>query len=144
MGRSVNYARNATAVAYIAQDEVEGDFTQEAWDDFKEDLTNILTDKFPSLKHCKHWEGNEVLFFLENGLCKIALSEYCGLVSVSLVPQDGDYTNENLANAYCKKIKHSFHKVINEGYSNSLIKLGTFSNGEGVYELVKKQTGVAG
>lgn len=138
MGRSVNYARNSSAVAYIY---LERDETEDAYfeyENFMEDIKNILTGKYPTLRECNYWEGKEVHFILENGLFKFAVSEYCGLVSVSLVPVDREDSSNNLCEALAKKVAPHFLKLMEKSYGeNCLRKLGSFSNGEGVFERAK-------
>lgn len=140
MGRSVNYPSNSEFTVFMAGPELEDgldDYTDE-WDWFKENLSDRLVEAFPSLSECDTWDGRECHGFLENSFGKFFLSEYCGLVSLSFKLDDlcdnvfyggSDTTGlgENWAsNAYdsvVEKFKDSLYR-----------KLGSFSNGEGVYE----------
>jgi len=133
MGRSVDYLSRSQKVVYIPF-EVENEFDSEfEWDWFYEDLINILCEKYPSLYTVKNkWDGRETRIILENDLCQIGLSEYCGLVSVSIRVNEY-YEYYNIAESWINRI--NFERVLNERF-NTLRKIGTFSNGESVYEKI--------
>jgi hypothetical protein len=133
MGRSVDYLSRSQKVVYIPF-EVENEFDSEfEWDYFYEDLINILCEKYPSLYTVKNkWDGRETRIILENDLCQIGLSEYCGLVSVSIRVNEY-YEYYNIAESWINRI--NFERVLNERF-NTLHKIGTFSNGESIYERI--------
>ena len=143
MGRSVNYLNDANLVLYfntdwIGTDSETGewsDFLAELdWNDFKENLIYKLQKIAPSLEEANEWEGNEVRIFLENSLIVVALSEYCGLTSLSFRVKEAEYDDEvgreNLAKAWFRKIKPKFEALA------ELKKVGRFSNGNCLYEAV--------
>jgi hypothetical protein len=129
MGRSVDYLNRATAVIYChieTQDEY-------AFDDFLDNIKEELLDKYPSLDSCERWDGRETKIFLENSLVEIGISEYCGLISISIRPNEYRDVNESLAENWIRKIEANLRKSC-ANYSQTLRKVGTFSNGEGIYE----------
>jgi len=103
------------------------------WDWFMESIIDQFTTKYPSLGTCDRWEGNEDRIFLENELIELGVSEYCGLVSVSMRAKDDFYSSEagklNLAARMADYVGKWMDANIGD-YN----KVGTFSNGEGVYE----------
>lgn len=148
MGRSVDYLSYAMFKTFIDYD---GDFdvedgtidygiAQENWQWFKEGLIERIQSKLPSLDvpSPTRWDGDETIILLENKLCEIGLSEYCGLVSVSIrVNESKDYWQyRNIAERWIKQNWPTIEKVISDNYTK-LNKVGSFSNGEGVYELAK-------
>lgn len=152
MGRSVLTATNATTTLYfdasLDPDDYDGfaeaDLAaQWAWDDFVGNLTSTVPAYFPSMGPEDTWENQEIHYILGNDLCKIGVSEYCGIVSVSIVPKnqceycwrpcDCDPLH-NLATAWTAKNAAKIAQVIIdhtgwECYS----KAGTFSDGTSVY-----------
>lgn len=149
MGRSVSYASGSVAKVYYdvsnfgaTYDDAGlpdggycGDQGQWEWEDFKEGLRHDIETLWPSFKPCKEWLGNEDLAFMENRFAYIGLSEYWGLACLWLVPKDSDgyypedIKRDNLARGWCSKITPKFLAKFGE-----LNKLGSFSNGEAIYE----------
>lgn len=106
------------------------------WNMFMEYLTETLQELFPSLDTCKRWDGGETQIFLENKLVEIGISEYCGLVSVSVRPSeryDGDNI-EGLAINWIDKVWDKVDAKLKDNGTTVIRKVGTFSNGEGVFE----------
>jgi hypothetical protein len=152
MGRSVDYLNHASYVAYISMEpvmslvedeegkEIEVETTdyyilKELWDDFEDYIIEIIQDICPSLDKSKRCEGGEVNIILENNHAEIGLSEYCGLVSVSIRVSEMYFVNENLARHWINQVWPKINKKINEAFGkNSLKKIGSFSNGEGIFE----------
>lgn len=139
MGRSVDYANNAEFVLFMPF-EYEDEFdAQWEWENFKEDLEYFLPSLFPSLEKCDKWEGNECHGFLENAFGRFYLSEYCGLVSLSFALRESAYGNDwygdpdisGLGAAWAEKAEAKLRKAYGSALYN---KVGTFSNGEAVYE----------
>ncbi len=134
MGRSVDFLNNAEGIAYV--DVSDFDDCGEDWSLFKENITYELMKKYPSLWECSKWEGHECHIILENNQVSVAVSEYCGLASISVAPKDGyeyDYSRDlsglNARNA------HYIGKFIEENFGEYR-KVATFSNGEAVFERV--------
>lgn len=132
MSRTVNYASDAIAVAYFDYDDREG-FD---WEELEDDIVNRLQESWKSFTSCRYWLDNEVLMIAENDLAYVAISEYCGLCSLSLVPKsyEDDYHDfvSELGPHWCNQIKDKFVEKF-----STLRKVATFSNGEAVYERVQ-------
>jgi hypothetical protein len=137
MGRSVNYLDNAEVVLYFHFEESQDDCF--FWDDMIANLTCEIKAKFPSYYPTDKWGGREERIILENSFCSIGISEYCGLVSLSVAPRENDYANysESLAKHHANQIKGTLEKVLHDLGLKNLRKVGTFSNGEAVFELAK-------
>jgi len=137
MGRSVSYASGSEVVKYahFEYDDADSYSVQEDWDDTVDYLKSQLTEAFPSLSECDDWIGREDRALAENDLVYIGLSEYCGLVSVWVKPKDGDYgyTN-NFGVRWARQIEDKLEKIIANVFGFNLNKVGTFSNGESVFE----------
>ncbi|MCG8493789.1 MAG: hypothetical protein MI743_19375 [Sneathiellales bacterium] len=131
MARSVDYLSNAYHVYYIDGTEMQDEFD---WDDFMSNLKSLLTNTLPSLDECENWDGRETKIFLENSFCEAGVSEYCGLVSVSFRwHQNAEYQTEPLFENWFDKMQPKIDEIMKTNFS-SLNKIGTFSNGESLYE----------
>ena len=142
MGRSVDYLSRAEHVAYI-NNAVDNDETtdyfiaRENWNWFKEGLVELLQKRCPSLEEVDEWDGRETHIFLENLHAQIGLSEYCGLVSLSIRINDTNFRcNGQLAFGWINQVWPKILTDLDKRY-HTLTKLGSFSNGEGVFQ--KKQ-----
>ena len=153
MGRSVSVASGAFAVAYkdcsrlgyVTEDEDGKELAEpyydeflasDDWDDFIADCTGQLKKLYPSFTACDKWLGREDHAILENSFAYFGISEYMGLVSLWLVAKEGDdYGDEQagLRERWTEQVGGRFEKEFSE-----LHKLGTFSNGEAVFERAKK------
>lgn len=136
MGRSVSYASGSLWVLFCSPDGLQDEDESEAmyaWEDFKENLTFELKELFPSLGECDKWLDREDHAVLENRHCYIGLSEYCGLVSVWCVPKETDH--DPLSRQWIASIEAKAAKAV-ELFATRYRKLGSMSNGEGVYEKV--------
>ena len=121
MGRSVSYANNSLAIAYR---EFDGDCDSFQWE-VVEDTQEYGKSLWPSMSNCDKWIGSEDHAILENRHAYIGVSAYCGVVSIWLVPKE----DNNLARQWCESIKGKFLKSF-----GTLNKVGSFSNGEAVFE----------
>lgn len=151
MGRSVSTPHNATVVTYkpievdpyedtdedgetVTVEPTELDF-QDAFDSMVEDLQEYAPTLWPSLRKCDEWLGREDHALLENDLCYIGISEYCGLIAYWIVPKSehragySDQHVDNLCARWVSQIADKFVKTFGAYH-----KVGTFSNGESVYE----------
>lgn len=133
MGRSVDYASNASAVVYLTFDLADEWGDSEDWDDFVDNIREVLQRRFKSFVHQDGWVSRERRLILDNGFAEVQIAEYCGLVSVSLVPSEEYYPE--LGEAWCNQIADNFQKVLNEAFGG-LRLLGRASNGEAFYERV--------
>jgi hypothetical protein len=129
MGRSVSFASGATCVVFLNPglgDERSEEWT---WYEFIDDVRNVVREKYRSFAEEDRWIEREVRSILVNRYARVAVAEYGGLVSISLVP-----TDDALAESWCATIADAFKQHIHKRYpDSSLVKLGTFSNGESVY-----------
>jgi len=128
MGRSVSTPPNCEAVAYQHMD-----FEDEIdWEMFVEDIRFIATSLWPSLDETDEWVGREDHALLENQHCYIGVSEYCGLIAIWLqVKEDMNNDHPELSRHWCGQISKRFVETFGE-----LRKVGTFSNGEAVFERI--------
>ena len=147
MSRSVSVASGAIAVAYASLepivDEESGEVREFDSDDFDcsiEDFQNYLPSLYPSLSACDNWlDHREDHALLENKHCFVGVSEYCGLVSVWLVPKEdeGSYREPNLTALsahWCDQVGDKLVKAGAGCFGKALIKQGTFSNGEAFFQ----------
>jgi hypothetical protein len=147
MGRSVSYLNNAEYVLYFPFEseyneagEYDDFLSQLNWDDLIKNLTSEIQAKLPSYYEVKDkWDNRETKIILENNLCIIGISEYCGLVSLSIAIKDNEYDlwHEQLALHHAGQIRKTLEKVLDNLSLNRLNKMGTFSNGESVYQKAK-------
>jgi len=144
MGRSVNYLDNSEVVLYFPfENEDNADYPIDiAWDDMIDNLTYGIKAKLPSYYNVKNeWDNRETRIILQNNYCNIGISEYCGLVSLSVAIRSNDHydTNyrEEFAVHHANQIKGTLEKVLHNLGLKNLHKVGTFSNGEAVFELAK-------
>jgi hypothetical protein len=135
MGRSVSYLNNAEVVLYFPF-ECEDDFS---WQGIVENLQYEINKKLPSYYEANDWDNRETKIILKNHLCNIGISEYCGLVSLSVAPKNNQYDawHESFALWHANQIKRTLEKVLNNLGLKNLHKVGTSSNGEAFFELAK-------
>ncbi len=109
------------------------------WDDL---ITNVQHDTMkkyssfdePSYKWMQY-PYRETRIILENKFAYVTISEYCGLGAICVVlrEQYEPYGVPALAENWLNKSLAGIEKII-KGYVKPLRKLGTFSNGEAVFE----------
>jgi hypothetical protein len=144
MGRSVNYLDNAEVVLYFPFEDDKneaGDYDEDLasifWDDMVTNLQYEIKAKLPSYEIVNgKWDNSETRIILENSLCIIGIGEYCGLVSLSVAPKYSSYyeSQQNLALHHAGQIKGTLEKVLHDLGLTNLRKVGTFSNGEAVFQ----------
>lgn len=136
MGRSVSTHRHAVATVYLhLQFEDEHDASFE-WESFIEDLQdNVLSPRYPSMRRCDRWMDRENHIIMENSQVEVSVSEYCGCVAICLAPKFGDYDNDAWNEAQAHRMAAAFQKYLTKMFKScAMTKVGTFSNGESVYE----------
>ena len=146
MGRSVSYLNRADLVIYFNGDflsglDEDGEYdefiAQLNWDDFYSNLKYEIKKRFRSYNDCDKWDNNETNIFLENELAEIGLSEYCGLCSLSVRAKENeynDYNKEGIAKHHVSQIEKGLNECLKKCCVNVLNRLGTMSNGVGVFE----------
>jgi hypothetical protein len=111
---------------------------QEDFDYFIEYLQEQFMNKYKSLRTCdicEHRDETSIILF--NDFVEIGISEYCGLTSISMrireYIREPEYNEDasklGLAQRFTNNMSIWMDKNI-----GSLNKIGTFSNGESVYE----------
>jgi hypothetical protein len=150
MGRSVDYLNRATNVAYfqwptlfIYNEETGIDEETNEYEEgyiVTENIQEGIISEFPEYEYSKKWDGRETSIILTGYCTEIGLSEYCGLATLSIRIDENelDYSNydQNEYQAQYDKIEAWINEnwaKISAGY-NEYNKIGTFSNGESVYE----------
>ena len=151
MGRSVNYLRNALQVSYFEwpryssyneeteQDELED---YQDGDEVMDDIRESIISEYPNFNRSKKWDGNDVSLLLEGYCAQIGLSEYCGLATLSIridedqLPNSWDDNYDEVYDNTEKWINENWARI-SSGY-NQYNKIGTFSNGESVFESINK------
>jgi len=135
MGRSVDHLTHAKWVTYFCLEGSEDEFEREIeWRDLVDNIKYPLMKKYPSLDEANEWDG-ETRVILENSLVQIGISEYCGLVSVSIRTNDSNYEYESLAENFIDRTWGNMVKLMRRStYHEPLSKVGTFSNGNSIFE----------
>jgi hypothetical protein len=111
------------------------------WTDYKTGIQDMLKELFPSFEATDRGTGyygydDEQVVIAENYHSEVSISEYCGVVAISLAPrsdieewQEDWNKRQSIGKAWRNKISSKFE----ERFSTAR-KIGTFSNGESVYE----------
>lgn len=153
MGRSVSYLNNAEFVLYFPtpegldeNGEYNDDIAQFNWEDMISNLQYEIKGRLKSYYISENkWDNRETKIILENSFCVIGISEYYGLCSLSVAVKDSNDIDgyltyrENFGKYHAQKIELTLKKVLNDLGLKEYKKIGTFSNGEGVYELTNKK-----
>ena len=127
MARSVYVPSRAVEVVYADASWMEDSFD---WDCAIDNAVYELKAKYPSLDKPARdrWIGNEGRVILENKLVSIVVSEYCGLVAISAVVEDGYGA---LAERFGNNIDLSPAAA---AFGDELVCRGRFSNGEAIFD----------
>jgi hypothetical protein len=129
MSRSVSIPSGALGVAFASfMCDIDEDASLE-FSDCIFRMQSLLKAKYPSLESCNLWIGREDRACLQNRNCSIGVSEYNGLVAVWIIPDD----ESNLAANWCGKVDL---KPAAECFGPRLNRIGTFSNGEAIFQPV--------
>jgi len=136
MARSVNYLNNAETVIYFTADFLTDDTDEHLasfhWLDFQDNLIYEIQLKLKSYIESNKRDNRETNIILENNLCCIGISEYCGLYSLSVAPNYNDY--ESLGKHHAQQITKTLEKCLEKCGVKLLNRIGAFSNGSGVFE----------
>lgn len=129
MSRGVSRPSSAFAVAYD-QFESREDYEDNEldWLDYVEQAKQKVLKLWPSFVPCDIWLGREDHAVLENNFAFFGISEYCGVVCLWLAGRDEGY-NPGLATRWKNQVEQKFRDQF-----GTLVKLGTFSNGESVFK----------
>lgn len=129
MGRGVSTHRHAVATVFLHLEDLN---ETDDWDSFTEDLQdNVLAMRYPTMEKCDRWQDREDHVIMENRQMEVSVSEYCGCVAICLAPRDPDHPAE------AQRRAPAFERYIEKMFKScAMRKLGSFSNGESVYERV--------
>ena len=127
MARSVYIPSQAAEVVYADASWMEDSYE---FDDAIDNAIEALCAKYPSLQRPtrNRWIGNEGRVILENKLVSIVVSEYCGLVAISAVIEEGYGA---LAERFGNNINLS---PAADAFGAELVCRGRFSNGEAIFD----------
>jgi|SaaInl8_150m_RNA_FD_contig_21_2737522_length_1346_multi_31_in_0_out_0_4 hypothetical protein len=130
MEEEANECCGKTLSYRIEYDEFSGRYD---FDYLIEDFQSKMMDRFKSLEICEEHDGRETSIVLENSLVELGISEYCGLTSFSVRPKDSLYEYTPDLTGLAKRNAEHIGKWMSENIGD-IQKIGSFSNGEGVYE----------
>lgn len=120
------------------QDEFQRVDPQFEFEQLVESLQDMLPERFKSLTTCDEWIDREDHALLENRYCHIGISEYCGLIAVWIAAKDGPWYGdagwEALRDNWLSQVRQSFRTEASKLFADPLIKQGTFSNGEAIFQ----------
>ena len=136
MGRSVEYVDNP--IYFDASDEYDEDGFY--WDDLIINLQHGIRARFKSFEFSEDFTPypyRENRIILKNDFVCVSISEYCGCGAVSV------YLNPNceiheLAEYWITKSYYPEIRRIVKDFTTVLSRIGTFSNGVGVFEKAEK------
>jgi len=156
MSRSVLTHRNAIATVYLyapeyLEDEYDYSLEKQIWLEFIDDIRNVLTGVagvdskllvngkpftgFDGYEWADDPRHNEVTVILLGELTEISISEYAGIAAVCLAPIDPEDPTHRHA---CEHAAPYFNELLRQAFPDSFLrKVGTFSNGESVYERIQ-------
>jgi hypothetical protein len=117
----------------------DADLSRMDWDDHIKNLQAALSKRYKSVRACDEWLDREDHAISKNRHAYFGVSSYCGLLCVWVVPKDEGrfYTHDPepaFAQRWVESIGKSFESIVADVFGNTLRKLGTFSNGESIYE----------
>lgn len=138
MGRSVSTHRHAVATVFLHLEFEDQDDAQYEFESFIEDLQdNVLQPRYKSMSKCDRWQDREDHVIMENSQVEVSVSEYCGCVAICLAPKFGDYNDDAWNEAQAHRMANNFQKHVQKMFKScAMAKVGTFSNGESVYQKI--------
>ena len=128
MGRSVSYPTDATTVVFVREEDPDDVFF---FEDALEDFKSLMTECFKSLGETDVWVGREDHAVLENNLAYFGISEYCGMLSLWVLPKE-DFIN--LSVNWTNQIANKFKKAVKNSFGEVYVAVGRFSDGTSLYE----------
>ena len=132
MGRSVDYLNRAQHVSYFEWPTYEEEGGVQNYDSAEiviENIQEIIKSDYPEFDNEDKWDGRETHIILSGYGTEIGLSEYCGLATLSIRVEDDTSDEVEDIEAW---IDVNWDNI-SLGY-NMYRKIGTFSNGEAIYE----------
>ena len=128
MGRSVSYPTDATTVLFVREEDPDDVFF---FEDALEEFKSLMTEYFKSLGETDVWVGREDHAVLENNLAYFGISEYCGMLSLWVLPKE-DFIN--LSVNWTNQIADKFKKAVKNSFGEVCVAVGRFSDGTSLYE----------
>lgn len=115
---------------HVVQEEVDFQF-------LLEDFAQACKAAFPSLSESDKWLGRsgEDRAVLENGYVYVGVSEYCGVVAMWMAEKDVDacVSRQGMRDRWLASVDKTFEKICANSFGQTLVKVGSFSNGESFY-----------
>ena len=130
MGRSVSTLRDSVINLYADITHISD---SQEFEDLIDNIRYEISARYKNMKRTFEHEG-ENLIICENGLLEIAISEYCGLLSLSIRAKEGKTKHLGVSTAL--KMEAYLQKLLKDYTEGVYTKAGTFSNGESVYTKV--------
>jgi hypothetical protein len=134
MGRSVSVPTHAIATFYLKLP----DEAIDEWEfvDMLDDFRNVIKSRYPSFEDDNTFVGREEKSILENEHGRIVIAEYCGLLSLSVVPDEHERNAYvELSRHWCEAIVPGLQAKLVECFPDALLRrVATASNGESFYE----------
>lgn len=122
-------------------EEHQDELTCDPYCDHSEDFQYLLDwireealNMFPSMSEADYWIGQELHVVAENAHSVVTVSEYFGMVSICL---GSNYDRQEYWRDPSPGLGKHWREQVSEkflGTFSELTKIGTFSNGESVYE----------
>ena len=132
MGRSVDYLNRAQHVSYFEWPSYECDEGEQHYEDSQwviDCIQESIKSEYPEFYNEDKWDGRETHIILSGYGVEVGLSEYCGLATLSIRVEDDTSDEVEDIEAW---IDVNWDNI-SLGY-NMYRKIGTFSNGEAIYE----------
>lgn len=155
MSRGVSCASGAVWRFYLypqRDGKTSSDFgqMQQDWEDWLDNLKEVLTCKFKSLRQCDRWLDREGHAILENGHAYIGVSEYCGMVCLWCVPKGNanigwgrEHEQAGLHVSWCCQVEDEVGKLLAKQYPDEvMVSMGHASNGEQFFRPLNRPEGV--
>lgn len=125
MSRSV-YTPSGAVSFYIHLED------QDDYEGFIEGLQEYITEQFPEFNTVGYWCNREEWVIAQSLDACVSVCEYNGIVSINLTAPNGwNSFGQTQVDKFAKLIKTTFAPWL-------LTKLGTFSNGEAIFQLANQ------
>lgn len=108
-----------------------------------EDFQRQILEAFPSASTCDELLDREDHAIAENRFAYFGVSEYCGLIAMWVAAKEGPWYGdpgwEALRDRWLSQVQQRFRKAANGCFGQGLYKVGTFSNGEAIFQPLSGQ-----
>lgn len=110
---------------------------QDAFDSSIDYVFECIKTAFPSVVKDDKWLDREDHAIASNSFAYFGVSEYCGLVAIWVTPVEDRDVNPALQERWIDSIGPKFKEAVGGCFGTNLIKQGTFSNGEAIFQAAK-------